>query len=427
MFILLIFSPRFLSIIFIHILATARWCPTRFQLDLQIKLAKKRLRMIHKIQRIIITIVDSCIRSRFQLPVPGADQYIDDQLWNAIERFFDWKKAIINSDGEYVKYLLEDNEIVSYRNVYFKLSHYWRQFYGDSHEVASIHRLIFGRTFEAFTEADIGRLYLVFRMKFWKYHLLQNTQAKRINFSISDLINFFPVFSVMLIVGGYFHVHLLYGNFGINHSYFFSINDYLAISIEQILPGLWCLAGFIVAWVSFRNSTPLLVDYEQILEHHTSKLGFAYYLFRRYGYSFLSAVSATLLILIFLEYFPIDPKLKPALILTLFLFVARGPVVFISEYYFERPPSTFPVLMAIIIFFASVYLYTQKEIYGVEKKQREAVIGMKNRQQIYTEIRTNFIGANSRYIFVLSDENKVEIIPINNVTSMRLNSKIPPQ
>ena len=423
MLILLISSPRLLLMLFLRTLVAAKWgpvrFPVRFRTSLQLKLAIKTIMTTYKIQNLILGIADRRIRSRLNLPVFGADKYIDNQLWNDILCFFDWKSSIVNMDGDYLKFLSEDDEIMRYRNVYFRLSHYLQlqSLSDNADKIASDYKSIFGNSLEALTESDIGKLYTIFRKKHREEFLLfQNSQANLINFSISDLTIFLPIFSVMMVVCGYFHVQLLYRSFGVYPSHFFSINDYLATSIEQLVPGIWSVVSFICGWFHGRRNSTLQALYPKE-NFRFKKWEFEVHLLRKYGVIFAAVL---FLVMIFLEYIPTKLVDMTPLTLVAVWMIVREPVFFISKYYFERPSSAFAVLMAIVMFFSSAYLYTQEEIEDVKKKRREVVVEMRNLQGNYTEIQTNVIGANSRYIFMISDENKVEIIPINNVKSIQL-------
>lgn len=360
------------------------------------------------------------LRSHFKLPLYGDDETLDKNLSKALNTFFHPSKTENKLEGEsdeYLTWLSNDDDSVSNREIYLRL-HYW--LIPDS-DTASIYERIYGRKIEPIDKHSIPRLHKTFRRKFRsETRALRRSKAVLLDFSLKDLVGFFPLFSAMLVVGGYFHTYLLYGNFNVSYGRFFAISDYLASSIEQIQHALFGLVSYVIGVFhgSYRRTTISRLELQRKIgfDSIVMKIGLSCSLI----YLAIWLFSESLIVWWFPEsaLLSVYDKVRYDPYPTLFAisFVAYALISFVSSRYFRNPTSFYRPLMAAALFLASLYVFTHEEIIEIRKGRPGTIFEMQTDNKAYTEKETTFIGSNSRYIFLFSShESKVEIIPVNKV------------
>ena len=77
-----------------------------------------------------------------------------------------------------------------------------------------------------------------------------DSRTKFFSFSLKDFVQYLPLVSAFIIIGGYVHTSVLYGHFGIQTSQFFSLNDYLDSSIDKIANSFYLVGIFLVYYVA---------------------------------------------------------------------------------------------------------------------------------------------------------------------------------
>ena len=106
------------------------------------------------------------------------------------------------------------------------------------------------------------------------------------------------------------------------------------------------------------------------------------------------------------------------------LLASQIPILFISARFFKNGRFVYSFLMAMTIFFSSLYASTLAEIDEIENGRPEMTFEIQSGERKYTEQDAIFIGSNSRYVFLYHKEEKnTRIIPLTQIGYISLETR----
>lgn len=360
------------------------------------------------------------LQNQFDLPLIGEDDSLDKQLDRVVDNFFNWnveKDDLHGKENSYLNWLLNDPSSNSNREEYFRIS-YWLESLlkhrKDAEEISSSYNSIYNKELENIDKPGIWRAYGEFRKKArQELRLLDRSRVRLIDFSPKDMMEFLPLLSIMFVIAGYFHISFLYGHFNVDTSQFFLISDYLAGSIEQIQHALYSLSGLALGLLYVFRTDPTVTKYER----------------QRYANWWVQiALFMPGFIFLFFALIPIFPSFQesvpPQAITLPIIFTLQTPILFISIRFFQNGRFVYSFLMALTIFFSSLYTSTLAEIDEIENGRPEMTFEIRFGEKKYTEQDSIFIGSNSRYVFLYHKEEKnTRIIPLTQIEHISLETR----
>ena len=379
-------------------------------------------RRAFKTQMFIEMITDTRLRTQFNLPFFGDDESLDEQLSRVIDNYFDWggeEKKPLASDNErtYAEWLLNDSSSNSNRETHFFLSHWLSVCMGERDKVAQIssaYSAIYHKEIEIMDESDIWKSYDIFRKKCRsRIRLLRKSKAVLIDFSSKELLAFFPLISTLFVVGGYFHISLVYRNFDVEPHHFFLMSDYLAGSIEKIWYALGSLIGFFLGVLhGIRNSSTVTKYDSQARRKRDRWINIG-----------LLAPCATYLLLVLLPNHPVKISTIPSMTMFSIIVILQTPISFVSKRYFRNGTSVYSFFMILTIFFSNLYASALREINEIREGRPEMTFEIRSEEMKYTEKNSIFIGSNSRYVFLYDQKGKTKVFPLNRIEHISLETQ----
>ena len=385
-------------------------------------LIRMTVRRALKTQLFIEIITDTRLRIQFDLTFLGDDKPLDEQLSRVIDNYFDWsgeKKKPLASANErtYMDWLLNDSSSNSDREMHFYLSH-WLSSYTGKHDratqISSAYSAIYHKEIGIMSESDIWKSYDIFRKKCRsRFRLLRKSKAELIDFSSKELLAFFPLISTLFVVGGYFHISLVYRNFDVEPHHFFLMGDYLAGSIEKIWHALGSLGGFILGILhGIRNSATVTKSESQARRKKDRWINIG-----------LLAPCAMYLLLVLLPNHPIGISTFPGMTMISIIVILQTPISFVSKRYFRNGTSVYSFFMILTIFFSSLYASALREINEIREGRPEMTFEIRSEEMKYTEQNSIFIGSNSRYVFLYDQKGKTKVFPLNRIEHISLEAQ----
>ena len=377
------------------------------------------------------------------LPLFGEDKELDEKLEKTVDMFFEkeWRGSSQCSEvlPEILNWLKDDDVSKCHRQKYLRVS--WRiaEKTGEKDEadlIASTYRSIYKKDIESIERNDIRKARSEFQERFRKeLNDFWDSRAKPplFSFSLKESAVYLPIVSVLIIIGAYFHLLVFYGHFNIEVSQFFSLDDYVASSIEEIWYSLSFVGIYLVFWaavlrgyrsleISPPTSQPrkLLDLVRRKSQNLTRKIQLEYVRrerkFRRRVLiiAYIGCVAVISYMIPESKKIPLDGfggffilLIGVLLIRVLVLWFVR--TVFWNRKHFKNVFAEI-ALLSLIMFFSSMYLAACGKIEKIEKsptKVYERETGIED-----YAYKGSLIGANNRYIFLRNpDQNTTTIIP----------------
>ncbi len=233
---------------------------------------------------------------------------------------------------------------------------------------------------------------------------------KKVLFSrkvVRDLTLYLPWISILCIIGGYVHVSIVYGYFGVPSHHFFSINDYLAISLDQIMiAGIALLAvlvmlAFMVA--PYMVGKPTITRQEQEIKVKKWKWGFY----------------IGIILILFSGLYGDNFWLFVALI----PIVGSTAIASFTRKFFENWRFVYMLICFPLMFVVVLCILSSWKIDRIKNNQNYETFNIDVENNLYNEEKSRFIGSNSRYVFVLNDDDSVDLVPLTNIRSMSFKEK----
>lgn len=119
---------------------------------------------------------------------------------------------------------------------------------------------------------DVSPLWPHVRMLYRMRRKLASEPRRDMGLSLENANGLVPLVSAVLLISGYFYTSLLLSHYGINTSEYFSLSDYLAASIEGLLPALLSAGLSVLMSVFTANQILLGLLQRQLRIHLWSKL-----------------------------------------------------------------------------------------------------------------------------------------------------------
>lgn len=347
------------------------------------------------------------LRVHFSLPLGGEDEEKDQRLYEAVNRFFDWdyeiqEKSITSGSCEFYEWLRQDNQAKDDLEKYYLLSHHLNPKENEKTEIARQYRLHFGKELIPLNERGIGKLYDDYK----KWHRIEvreflESKASRIHLDLTSVIPHLKWILLCFVIGGYIYASMLYGHFGISPSQFFSIDDYLVMSLDQILPLALAVFSYIGGVIYRYRQYSIVTKYEMVKKLKSGRMRERIIIF----------LCAWILVMHIWHSAPVAPEL-----LTVAVFaVVHNPVAFLARRYFENDDHAAYIFLFIIVFGACLYFNAEQKIKEVELGQSETTFEVVTQSKTFTENNSTLIGSNSRYIFLKTSQNNVEVLRLNQV------------
>ena len=368
------------------------------------------------IQRFARSIAIVRIRSHFNLSLTGDDEKLDKELLDIVCGFFDQnaKSPDVISKSEYAQWL--ENDVVSKndRKMYLRVSHWLAEQTGDEEKaslIGSIHQSRYGQPLEPVEHNDIGRMHSVFRKRFIvESKTFRKSKVRLYDLRLEKITPLIPWFSVVFILAGYTYTYSVYSHFGVDVSKFFSMSDYLAVSIEEITSCLGIFAGLMIAALREYRDERTRTKHEIQNPSTKSVLNYGIRYMSCFGYLYMMYVGIIPL--------GLAEFLGPVVI----IYVAQLPLAFIVVRYFENPKHLLLVSLALIGFLSGIRISAEEHIKSVEQRQSGITFRIETGTREFTQERFSFIGGNSRYIFLHSEEGNVEIVPIESTERIKIST-----
>ena len=369
-----------------------------------------------KIHPLVAVIAATRLRLHFDLPLVGEDEALDAKLGDAVLRFFDWsfeEGPSVDSNDQFAQWLQQDLVANDDRETYYRVS-YW--LYSDTDrggQIASAHRGRYGREIESIDESSIWKTYLDLRARLRvDQRMLRKSKARLLEISLKDITPLVPWISILLIVGGYLHITVLYRHFGIDPGNFFLVSDYISSSIEELRHSVTGSIAYLLGVAFHHRNEPTITKYEYEQRRRRE----------RWGILFFWGTSVIFLAAVYNEsWFPhITLVTVPNSTIVAIYGAVFFPIGFVSSRYFKKSVTVFAVSMLFVLFFASLLVTTYKKIEDIENGEASRNFEIEVGSKQYTGDNARLIGSNARFVFLLSVDERIEVIPVTRISRFRL-------
>ena len=382
------------------------------------------------IQKYAWLIVSIRIRIHFKLPFPGKNNAVERKLFKIVNSFFDNSKQVPVSDSEIgweeiLTWLENDQQAKEARKTYLRVSYWYEgimleimkmgKMKTDGKNKASIisstYQSVYGEYPEIPNSDDFANIRSEFRKKFKaENNVFRESRAKLIDFSLEKLTPFLPWISLLFIFAGYIHTRFIYGYFGIEVDQFFSLNDYLSSSIEEITSALLSMTGIFLAIIYlYRNE-------------------WAWELYKRTAIRLYELLSTFFLGSCFAYLYKGNVPESPygsivVVVISCAVVISSSRITFyVVRRYFRNSTKISVILLVLIGFFSGIAFSTYSEIKNIKDGRPGLEFEIKAETGEFTQEDFTFIGGNSRYIFLLAEGGSIEIIPIESAERVRISA-----
>ncbi|WP_298370928.1 hypothetical protein [uncultured Lutibacter sp.] len=230
---------------------------------------------------------------------------------------------------------------------------------------------------------------------------LYDRSTYKIDFSLSEIGNILAMITPIIFIGAYYYSKIYFRHFGFNIHNFFTLSDYISVSIEKIEAAL--LAGFF----AIIGITISLIDYSKNLSYLSSTKAKKK---QKNSYIFIFIV----LIISVIFQFYINGKLKYEalhyLLIPIFFFIAD----YLSVKYFKNSLKALFILTFISQFYLNIGISIYKDIHLIENNwsidSPKIKLTPSFENKSYEKLK--IIGFSNDYVF-LRDSIKSESIIIN--------------
>ena len=378
------------------------------------------------------------LKNKDEIPLFGQDRKLDEELEDIVNNFFEGNLGGNSGSpekglDEVPHFLQKDNESGDARKMYLRVSSLIAKEEGkggEARRIASKHKL------EPTNRADVGKARSDFRKQFRKELIdFWDSRAKSpfFSFSLKESALYLPILSVLIIVGAYLHLFVFYGHFNIEVSQFFSLDDYVASSIEEIRYSVFFVGVYLVFCAAvlrgYRSLEIPLPESERCKfldlfrrkpQNLTRKIQLEYVQRERRFRRWVLVIAYFGCIAVLFCMIPESEKTLlngwSGFFILLFGVLGIRQLVFWLVWMISWNRKHFRnvfaeiMLLSLVMFFSSMYLAACEKIEEVEKsptKVYERETGIED-----YAYKGYLIGASNRYIFLRNpDQNTTTIIP----------------
>lgn len=359
------------------------------------------------------------IQYQFDFSLPGDDELRDSRLYSVVDAFFryDAKAQTVIDEGESTEILrwLENDPVSKEdRKIYLCISHWLageNKKENEAQIISSIYQSLYGKHPEPLDRTNIMKIWSRFKKRFKsETKIFRESKTQRYDLRLERLTPLLPWFSVFFIFAGYTYTYSVYSHFGVDVSKFFSISDYLAVSIEEITSCSGIFVGLMIAALREYRDETAWTKYE--LQNPSIRPVLNYWI--RYisclGYLYMMYVGIIPL--------GIAEFLGPITI----IYVVQFPLFLVVNRYFKNPRYLLLVFLSLVGFFSGILISSKEHIKSIEERHSDITFKLEAGAEEFTQENFSFIGGNSRYIFLHSKEGSVEIIPIEIAKRIKFSS-----
>lgn len=387
------------------------------------------------IQEYALLIVSIRIRIHFKLPFPGKNNAVDRKLSDIVKSFFNNSKQVPVSDSdseidweEILTWLENDQQAEEVRKTYFRVSYWYESLMFETMKmgktktdeknkasiISSTYQSVYGEYPEIPNRDDFANIRSEFRKKFkTENNVFRKSRAKLIDFSLEKLTPFLPLIPLiplLFIFAGYIHTRYIYGYFGVEVDQFFSSNDYLSSSIEEITSALLSMTGIFLAIIYlYRN------EWAWELYKRTAIRSYELLSMFFLGFGFTCLYKGNV---------PESPYGSIiVVVISCAVVISSSRITFyVVRRYFKNSTKISVILLVLIGFFSGIAFSTYSEIKNITDGRPGLEFEIKAGTGEFTQEDFTFIGGNSRYIFLLAEGGSIEIIPIESAERVRISS-----
>ena len=356
------------------------------------------------------------MQTHFELPLIGEDEKKDKRLWASVYRFFEWdyetqEKSKENGDNEFYKWLLEDDQAETDREKYYLLS-YWRT--ADPKErfgIAEQYQMYFKKRIISLDAQSIKELYSTYKKRCRReVREFRESKARLIYLDLESFTPFLKWVSLCFVIGGYAYANILYGHFSIPLGQFFSIGDYLALSLDQIQPLVLAIAGYLAMAVYEHRNYTTQTKFERVEEFDSVRISAAIGKWSFAGILLMHIAGPHIT-----TKWSVPGLFPPEFLAVAVFFLAIGPVASVSSKYFKNNEHVTHILLFLITFGACLYFSAEQKIKEVKAGWSEVNFEIVVQSRNFTEKNSAYIGSNSQYLFLKTAQDKVEIFRLSQV------------
>ena len=235
-------------------------------------------------------------------------------------------------------------------------------------------------------------------MKKFDKKIKKNTST-RVDLDFNEIIKFLPILPVLFIIGSYMNLSLYFGHFDINIGYYFSISDYLSVSIEvmesAILSTFFSFIGCCCG-ILMRISVP------EHQEEQFQKMAI-------WQFNLLLGVFIFGTIWIFVFHEPYINSLFVVLIISPMFLVS-----FLLKYFIEPSLKNFFIIIFLANFLIQIWLNSSTNIENIYKKISSddclSIVFKENAKNTIDPCEFVLLGFNSQFIFLISKGENQSVI-----------------
>lgn len=262
---------------------------------------------------------------------------------------------------------------------------------------------------EQLTRGDISAYHGHFQKKFRqaRRQYLRRVVA-RIPLSLKDLAYTVPVFSLLVLLGGYFYTFRVFHHFGVQISDFFTVTDYLATSVHAV--GYAAIAAAITstlaAWDLVRESTQTDYGPQASIEEN------------RWLWWVVLAVSLCFL-------WSADQEIRATVFFVPPLVLAGTAILLLMVNRRFRPSlGLLLTALSTIMFSALLYVDSNRQVLDIERGAEDQSFRVETHDGEFTSNTHSIIGSSDKYMFLWQrDGEHVEVVPHAEIKSVSLSER----
>ena len=365
------------------------------------------------------------MRAHFNLPLSGENEIVDQNIYETANKFFDCAaetSAVSHGNSnKFHEWLLENSEVRRDLEIYCQLSYWLTAKEDEKIEITQQYRSHFNKELKPLDIKDIKPLHDLYKKRHQREKReFRTSKAQLVDLSLKEvtlLLSWFPIF---LIIGGYTYANIVYSRFDIVTDQFFLINDYLAVSLEQVNHVLIGAAAFLAGLVHAYWSSGTLTSYEsgrRVRSGNTYESGKRVQPGNTYD-----RIATVICGWIFISHFYIVPSHSViATVATVGIF--HHLIFYWAAKYFKNGLSVGLALLFAFAFFVSIGFGAQERIREIKTNSYVEDFEIVSDSEVFSKSNSVFIGANSRFIFLKTAQGELKILRINQVNTMFFEKK----
>ena len=355
------------------------------------------------------------LRTHFDLPSHGRDISVDRTIYAAVIAYLKPSHSQSQAgDGfeAYFTWLRTNDSCSTLRELFLRIQHRISLTADERTAIEEVYCSLYESNISFLSPAHIWKTRTTVKtmLREAKGEWLDK-RYRKLHFNIRAVAAYVPVASFLLICSGYIHTSIVYKHFNIDPTYFFSIGDYLATSLQQIehavLPCISYAIGSVLAYVR-QPTMPRIRDRSEIRKDELVL-------------NTMFVLSLAMLVTMGLMWERLATSSTSAGLVGFFmLFAMLRLESLIPLRFLQNQVRGRLLLIAVAMFFgiivASSYVKINVVTNGLSDEKFVLVAG----EQTLTDEEYSIIGSNSSYVFIWSKDERVQIIPWNNIEEMEI-------